>query len=394
MNNFNIRNRKEIQKLAILTLNGYFNYGNRFQNYALQQTLLNYSNHVDTLLISKNFKIDIKSKNDNPSLLIRIKRYNILELLKKNLSFVLQKTIGRKVIKKRKNLRHNAFVSFSKAYLNEIDLGITPQSIPDGLGTRYDFFVVGSDQVWNPTFPEFSELFFLTFVPKHKRVAYAPSFGLSELPEEVKDNFSTWLSSMEYLSVREESGESIIRNLTGRDVPVVLDPTMLLTKEEWLRVSTPLKTVPKKPYILTYFLGTLDAKRGKEIKLFAKKNSLMIIQINELTSKYYTTGPGELISLINQATLILTDSFHGTVFSILFEKPFLTYKRVGRDDMYSRIETLFSLLHLENRENMRLSDPNLCEIDYHEVKQLLEIERNKAFDYLSTCFNSNKYELI
>jgi hypothetical protein len=306
----------------------------------------------------------------------------------------LQKTIGRKVIKKRKNLRHNAFVSFSKAYLNEIDLGITPQSIPDGLGTRYDFFVVGSDQVWNPTFPEFSELFFLTFVPKHKRVAYAPSFGLSELPEEVKDNFSTWLSSMEYLSVREESGESIIRNLTGRDVPVVLDPTMLLTKEEWLRVSTPLKTVPKKPYILTYFLGTLDAKRGKEIKLFAKKNSLMIIQINELTSKYYTTGPGELISLINQATLILTDSFHGTVFSILFEKPFLTYKRVGRDDMYSRIETLFSLLHLENRENMRLSDPNLCEIDYHEVKQLLEIERNKAFDYLSTCFNSNKYELI
>ena len=115
--------RKE-RKIALITLNGNFNYGNRFQNYALQQTLLNYSKHVDTLLISKNSEIDIKSKNDNPSLLIRIKRYNILELIKKSLSLVLQKTIGRKVIRKRKNLRHNAFVSFSKAYLNEIDLGL------------------------------------------------------------------------------------------------------------------------------------------------------------------------------------------------------------------------------------------------------------------------------
>ena len=117
---------------------------------------------------------------------------------------------------------------------------------------------------------------------------------------------------------------------------------------------------------------------------------MKLVRINDINSKYYSTGPSEFISLIDKASLVLTDSFHGTVFSILFEKPFLAYKRDGRDNMYSRIETLFSLLNLQNRHNMSLSDINLWKINYSEVNKLLQIERNKAFDYLSACLIPSK----
>jgi hypothetical protein len=376
--------------IAIVTLNGNCNYGNRFQNYALQQVLLNYSNHVETLLIRKDSQCISTARANFTSLLSKAKQYPLLMVIKKSWSIFWYSYIGRQTQKKQNSLREKSFVTFSQTNIKEVDLGISAQSIPSNLLAKYDFFIVGSDQVWNPTFPEFSELFFLTFAPKHKRIAYAPSFGLNELPEELKDDFAAWIADIKYLSVREESGANIIRNLIGRDVPVMLDPTMLLKKEDWKKVSTPVIDLPKGPYILTYFLGTLDTKRNKEIKLFAKKHDMKLVQVNDKNSKYYSTGPSEFISLIDKASLILTDSFHGTVFSILFEKPFLTYKRIGGDNMYSRIETLFSLLHLQDRQDISLFNPNLWEIDYTEVNKLLQIERNKALDYLSACFSPTK----
>lgn len=388
MENLNIDSKKENKSnAAILTLNGYHNYGNRFQNYALQQTLLNYFDTVDTLTIRKNTENLLVPQKKSPNSFKKIKKITCSKLIDKLVNFFWINLILGRTIENRRLLRKNAFFSFSSTYIKEVDFELYPDSIPSELGEKYDYFVVGSDQVWNPTFPEFSELFFLTFAPKNKRVTYAPSFGLVDLPIEFKENFTRWLKEIKHISVREKAGADIIYSLTGRDVPIVLDPTMLLTKEEWLKVSIPIKDNPKAPYILTYFLGKLDHKTNNDIVKFASNHHMKIVRINDPTSKYYTTGPGELLTLINQASLILTDSFHGTVFSLLFQKPFLTYKRSGnRDNMFSRIESLFSLLQIQNRLDMPLSDPNLLNIDYSVVNRSLQSERDKAIEYLVTCF--------
>ncbi|RFU96274.1 polysaccharide pyruvyl transferase family protein [Sphaerochaeta halotolerans] len=388
MENFNSESKKKYKtNAAILTLNGYHNYGNRFQNYALQQTLLKYFDTVDTLSIRNKNENLLATQSKSSNLFKKINKLTFSRLVEKLVNFFWNELLLRRTIEKRRLIRQKAFFSFSNTYIKEVDIGLYPDSIPSELGEKYDYFIVGSDQVWNPTFPEFSELFFLTFAPKNKRVTYAPSFGLVDLPIELKENFTRWLKEIKHISVREKAGADIINNLTGRDVPIVLDPTMLLTKEEWLKVSIPINDNPKGPYILTYFLGKLDYKTNNEIVRFARKHHMKIVRINEPTSKYYTSGPGELLTLINQASLILTDSFHGTVFSLLFQKPFLTYKRSGnRDNMFSRIESLFSLLHLQKRLDMSLSDPNLLNIDYSEVNRLLQSERDKAIDYLVTCF--------
>lgn len=372
--------------IAIITLNGNSNYGNRFQNYALQQILLKHADSVDTLLIKKAFVNTVRSKNSLPDLIEKVKSYTFIGLIEKSLSLIYCRLLGLRAIKKRSLLRQIFFLSFSKTFINEIDLDIFPQATPNSLGEKYDFFVVGSDQVWNPIFPEFSELFFLTFAPKNKRIAYAPSFGLEELPEGFQEKFSVWLKGMNHLSVREESGAKIIKKLSGKNVPVLLDPTMLLTKEDWLEISHPVKDIPREPFILTYFLGNLDYKLDKEIKNFAKKQHMKIVRINDMTSKYYAIGPSEFLTLIKKASLILTDSFHGTVFSMLFEKPFLTYKRISKNNMQSRIDTLFSIFNIQSRMGMSLGNTNLWNVDYSEVNRLLQIERNKANKYLKSCF--------
>src|SRR5699024_7327637 len=130
------------------------------------------------------------------------------------------------------------FKEFSHKFIKETDFKITDDYLPNKLND-YDFFVTGSDQVWNPFFTNSSSLYFLTFAPRKKRIAYAPSFGISEVPDLLRENFTKWLSEIEHLSVREDAGADIIKQLTNRDSEVVADPTLLLTKESWLSIAEP-----------------------------------------------------------------------------------------------------------------------------------------------------------
>ena len=200
---------------------------------------------------------------------------------------------------------------------------------------------------------------------------------------------SKWLSEIKYISVREESGAKIIKELTGRDAPVLVDPTLLLTREKWLTIAKPAKNKPKDKYLVTYFLGGVPKEYKKEIKKFAKNNQLKIINLGDIKeTKTYITGPSEFLDYINSCDIIFTDSFHGTVFSILFEKPFVVYKRVGGSSMYSRIKTLLKMFKLESREYEKVRiDNSLFEIDYSHVPKILEIERSKSYNYLKEALN-------
>lgn len=368
------------KKITIFTLNGYSNYGNRLQNYALENAIKFLNCEVCTAIIKDKRQSSFVKKLKNVESFKDFCNKGINKINIK-LKFLIYKN---KIIN-----RNNKFIEFSKEFLNEKEPTLYFNNFTKNKIKQNEYFITGSDQVWNPLYPEVTSLYFLTFASKEKRIAYAPSFGISEIPDEYVGNYKKWLSEIKHLSVREESGAKIIKELTGRDAPVLVDPTLLLTREKWLTIAKPAKNKPKGKYLVTYFLGGVPKEYKKEIKKFAKNNQLKIINLGDIKeTKTYITGPSEFLDYINSCDIIFTDSFHGTVFSILFEKPFVVYKRVGGSSMYSRIKTLLKMFKLESREYEKVRiDNSLFEIDYSHVPKILEIERSKSYNYLKEALN-------
>ena len=250
-----------MKKIGLITFNDYLNYGNRLQNYALQEVVKYLGFEVETIKII----LEANVNNDIRSRLTRIRNLSFEEFSSKLLN-----KIWRIAHKKRINyniaLRKELFKKFTDNFIIESNYIITNNNIPDELNDAYDFFITGSDQVWNPNYNYGSSVYFLTFASKHKRIAYAPSFGVSHIAPEYTNKYKMWLSEMYRLSVREEDGAKIIKELTGMDVPVLIDPTLLLTKEKWLSIAKEAKNKPKQNYLLTYFLGVMTKKYNKQIE--------------------------------------------------------------------------------------------------------------------------------
>lgn len=372
-----------MKRIAILTLNGYHNYGNRLQNYALQEVLRSLDFDVETIINNR--------KKTNVE-----KVYNLLNCSPKEIYNKIYNRIYRKTTNNKNNYKYRIakrteiFKKFTLDYINETIYSISKNNIPENLSDKYDYFVAGSDQVWNPSNLGGSSIYFLTFADKYKRITYAPSFGVSEIAEEYIENYKEWISGIHKLSVREDDGARIIKDLTGRDATVLVDPTLLLTKEAWMTISKEAVNKPKGKYLLTYFLGEVPEIYKGQIKRIAKKNNLEIIKLGDITEQEtYITGPSEFIDYVNSCSIFCTDSFHGVVFSILMEKPFIVYEREGLSlSMFSRINTLLKKFDLNSRkvENIRTNE-EAFNIDYSHVPPLLEAERNKAFNYLKDALN-------
>lgn len=375
-------NKGEIfmNKVAIFTLNGYYNYGNRLQNYAMQEILKSLNLDVETIINNR------KSTN-NKKLKDRI--YNLLKCQPNEIYNKLYNKFSKNGIDYNTNKRTEVFKKFTLEYINETDYSISKDNIPKGLSIIYDYFITGSDQVWNPRNLHGSSVYFLTFAEEHKRIAYAPSFGVSEIKPEFLENYKEWISGMHKLSVREDDGAKIIKELTGRDAPVLVDPTLLITREKWLSIAKEASNKPKVRYLLTYFLGGIPDNYKNQIKNIVKENKLEVINLGDNREKdTYRTGPSEFIDYINDCSIFFTDSFHGAVFSILLEKPFIVFKRAGSTSMYSRIDTLLNKFELNDRkaENMPWEE-NVFEIDFSHVPPILEAERKKSIEYLKNALN-------
>ena len=365
---------KNTKKIGILTLNGYNNYGNRLQNYALEEILRSMDFEVETILVDRNNQDELSKR------LRKISSFKgLLGKIQNRFKLLLSKKIM--------NERKEKFIKFSKDYLFETDYIISNNIVPDDISSKYDFFITGSDQVWNPNNLHGTTFYFLPFAPFKKRIAYAPSFGVSELPDELKKNYSKWLGEMTHISVREDDGANIIKDLTGRTAPVLVDPTLLLTKEKWLKISKEAPNKPKREYLLTYFLGGIPEEFKKQIRVLAKKSKLEIINLGDIKEKdTYRTGPSEFIDYIHNSSFFLTDSFHGAVFSIIFEKPFLVFERAGTISMYSRIDTLLNKFDLSSRKIEYIkSNEDIFKIDFSHVIPILEVERKKALEYLKNA---------
>lgn len=354
-------------KVGIVTLYGNFNYGNRLQNYALQETLKKLGHEPKTLVI----------KNED----------NILkEILKK----FLEKQNDKLKIKKLKDIkREKNFDKFNKEKINEDVKRAIEGKFDEELNKSYDYFIVGSDQVWNPNFwnekkdgKEFNN-FLLKFVDPRKRISYAASFGVNHLDKYWEDAFKEELKYFKAISLREEEGKKIVDRLSIKNTEVVLDPTMLLTKEEWLKFEEKVNNLPSK-YILVFFLGNLDDETNTYIENIAKINNLEILDMMSLSNiDIYSANPAQLIYIIRNAELVITDSFHLTVFSIIFQRAFLSLKRKqqGMKDMASRLITLLKKFKLEKRmEFLEVDDIFKC--SFEEAEKILKIEGENSINFL------------
>lgn len=250
-------------------------------------------------------------------------------------------------------------------------------------------FCAGSDQIWNPYFGRTGMFNYLGFVEHDRTFSYAASFGVDHIPKEYQADVRQGLQHIKFLSVREDAGKRIVEELTGRtDVQVHVDPTLLLTPEEWDAVAEKPKQVIPEKYILTYFLGTVSPERREALEKKARELGCEIVALMDKQGPYYNNGPSEFLWLMKHAHLVCTDSFHGSVFAFLYGKPLVIFDRKGSgEDMSSRLKTLADRFDLHS---CMASGDALPEIDlnpdYSKGYQALEKERERSKTYFDMVF--------
>lgn len=352
-------------KIGIITKVDNNNYGNRLQNYACEQFIKQYADDVKT--IRNVGQLNNRKDGRFVNLLKRIKyRYvSVKEFIK--------------------NKRYRKFWRFNK------NINLTNKVYDDFHYPKendYDYIFIGSDQVWNPNF-DVPNLYFAPFCKKEKRNSFSASFGVDNIKEDYREWYKKRICELNHISVRENQGKDIIKEITGRDdVEVLVDPTMLLTKEEWSKLAIKPKQLKTNKYILTYFLGEMSEKRKAEIDRIAKENNCEIIDIISKKSKFYNNGPSEFLYLEKNAFLICTDSFHSSVFAILFNRPFIVFDREDSNaKMNSRLDTLLKKFELEDRWFNNEIKAEQLKVNYDKSVEILEKERKKAIDFINEAIN-------
>lgn len=251
-----------------------------------------------------------------------------------------------------------------------------------------DYYIVGSDQVWNPEWysQERVDAFLLPFVQDEKKVAVSASFGISSFPDEWRETFSKELSRFKAISVREKDAVGIIKDLTDRNSEVVIDPTMMLSVEDWKRIiRKPKINDVNEKYILTYFLGGVTEPAQKRVEELVQKYHFRVINQAAYADQI---GPGEFLYLLSHAQIVITDSFHGCVFSTIFQIPFLVYRRNNSViDMFSRIDTLLNMLDLCNRHDDENKLQDVLHCDFSHTNTLIKKEQEKLNAFIDCELN-------
>lgn len=358
-------------KVGILTIQDDFNYGNRLQNYAVSEIMKNYGAEVNTIRINNkedylkctSSKIKEYIKKLMPMRLLYIHIIHEQKRHRDNLDNARAKEF---------NLFNKRYIPMKTYYVNRFEQLHRCKELQN-----CDFFFAGSDQIWNPNFG-MKESYFLTFAPSKKRIAFIASMGVTELPERQAERCAELLKQMQYISVREEAAVQIVKELVGREADCFFDPVLLLGRENWLKIEESVSFRIPSRYVLSFFLG-LESK--EEIEKFAHSRNAEVIYMNQKEyKKYYSINPAQFLYLIRHAEYILTDSFHVTAFSIIFEKQFFVFRRreEGMENMFSRLETLLGRLDLMNRIQCMSEIEGITPISqkqYHNINRILATER-------------------
>ena len=353
-------------KIGILTFHNAMSYGAVLQAYALQHTIENFGYETEVInymcedIYNAHVRIIPKTKN-----------------IKFNIKMSL---MGHKRYKWRNLLRN-----FRKKYLHE-SVKVSKNELVD-LGENYSKVIAGSDQVFNDVCTKFDNTYFLDFVPDKKKYTYAASFGADIIPKKLEDEYRNRLTGFQQLSIREESGCKIVKTLLNREAECNIDPTFLLTDAEWDNV---IETKTRKPYVFVFsVLKPLDLvnyaiKLGEEKGLevlylenysFPKRKGLRYIG---------PVSPSEFIGLIKNAEYVVTNSFHGMAFSIIYKKKFIVELNTAASRNI-RCEGLLKKIGIRNNEIVNGNvDLHKIEYNWKDVKAIIEEERKKSFKYLKS----------
>lgn len=356
-----------MNKIGILTFHNSNNYGAVLQNYALFYTCVNLGNDVTVI----NY---INSEVKNDSIIDDVKResgvYSKTVVLFKKLIFLninLKKNYNfTKFRKQFLNISKNKIYSPNEFYDNDLDL---------------DYYIVGSDQVWNKNIvKKHIDAYLLNMKKPAIKISYAASIG--ELSSDT--SIFNRLKNFKAISVREESSKKYLQDsMNLNNISRNIDPTLLLSKEEWINISVDINV--NEDYILLYVVEE-NSKIKEIVDELSRLTGLKVIYFSKLSNvsnkykSFYNAGPREFISLFEKASYVVTNSFHGTIFSIIFEKKFFVINHRSRGN---RISELLELLKIESRiikdkKEIVLED----EINYKKVKETIINERKQGISYL------------
>ena len=380
------------KKVGIITIFNVNNYGAELQAYATQKALqlMGYDAELINYPFYKNVR-HIPTDASKPVFPMPFKKRLVEWAYPKvaNLKLFFQHTIsGEK--------RLSNFAGFNKQYTKLSPEYRTIESLYTA-EKKYDAYIVGSDQVWNPGVYSSLDPYFLKFAPKERRrISYASSFGVASVPEYSKGYYKEALAALDAISVREENAVQLVKDLSGKDAQWVLDPTLLLNVQEWMEVAKPVADSPEK-YLLLYELTPCPYLKELALKI-AKEKDLKVVRITKdaaLVEKdgsiinVTDAGPSEFLWMFNHADFVVTNSFHGTAFSINFNKDFyvVTPARMNNNSRQQSILRLFNLSDRIIKEGEPLPGNNLWKIDFEPVNDILERERTKSKDYLKKAID-------
>lgn len=382
-------------KIGIITIHRIYNYGSVLQTFAIQHFLQMRGHNCEIIdyLFPNNYHRRPHNESHNP---INI-RERIKRLFLKGMFAIPLK------------LQHRRTDRFVERYLN---LSAKQYAAPSAFSSedpQYDVYISGSDQIWNPRFCHGDPSFFLMFAPQNKlKIAYASSFGVTSLPAEYMDMYRKYLNTYDAIGVREESSLHIVHELLQKPVPAqyVLDPTFLLTAEEWTKIL-PAKRIISDKYILCYFLN-YSFEAFPYIEKLAQHISSMtgykIIRVgrppinmrNPHTKFIVAASPEQFASLIKHAALVLTTSFHGTAWSALFHVPLFSVVESKMASDVRQID-LLKQLGMEDRI-LGLNDPyptaEQLPFDYTAASERLQELRKSSIDFLLNVLENDSNKVM
>lgn len=383
-------------KIGVVTFWGGYNYGSTLQGFALQRVLETHFNAKATILrLDKNLITPVPRSCFhylyNPLQKIKIRHHRSKSVKK-----------GYDNIEKYREAYENNKVQFKRfeEKINYSDIISTPIQLKE-CNSDFDFFIAGSDQIWNPSILRYC--YFLDFVLEaNKKISYAPSLGTATLPFYTKNQYKQLLSDFNHISVREKKSAIMLSKLLNKKVAHVLDPTLLLSKEYWHEQAN-YSLIPKFKYVLCYFLSD-NPCCYREAEKFASKKGLKILSIVAGVSGGYDikdaiiipeVGPQDFLGLIENAEYVLTNSFHCTVFSIIFKKEFFCFSGISYSSLTNvnfRYIDLLETFNLEERyvgnnlmEQLHLMKP----IDYDKVDSILKQLKKDSIDFLAGALINN-----
>lgn len=389
-----------MRRAGIVTLyHGNTNYGGLLQAYALNRTVRQMGYSCLTIdyrpsSMSVREKFTRKIQREGAGAAVKTAVSLSAQILRKKIIRILTPASTKKMKMREERMaefRRNAIPHTGETY----DSRTIAQT-----AELFDLFLCGSDQIWNMGCAgSFDPVYWLDFVPEgKKRASYGASMPLPEIPASEREEIRRRVRALDAVSVRENQGKRLLEPLLGEEIPVVLDPVLLVERAHFEQMGK--RRVEMQPYVFAYFLGDSREARASAQEWAARRN-MKLVSMPCLLSEYrscdrkfgdvqiWDAGPEEFLSLIRHSEYVITDSFHAAVFSAVFGREFWVFRR-GQDgdkrSMNTRMEHLMELFQTEERlippSRLEESSRRAGKIDYRRVNRRLEAERKKSLEYL------------